>query len=68
MHEKQHQLRIVMKMQGLDDRAYYFVTYTWQVSIYCCFIAVFMISGSWLGLSVFTKNQLSLQVIDCVGP
>lgn len=62
MYEKDHHLRIMMKMQGLDDRVYYFVTYLWQYFIYACFIAVFIVSGSWIGLSVLTKNQLSLQV------
>ena len=62
MYEKEHHLRIMMKMQGLDDRVYYLVTYAWQYLIYCCFIFFFIVSGSWLGLSVLTKNEISLQV------
>ncbi|DBA88861.1 TPA: hypothetical protein ACH3X2_000106 [Trebouxia sp. C0005] len=63
VHEKEHSLRIMMKMQGLPDRVYYLVTYMWQMSVYIVFMAVFAIFGSAIGLKMFTKNSWGVQIM-----
>lgn len=49
--------------QGLRDSVYYLVQYVWMVSMYCLFMAIFVLFGSLLGLSIFTQNSYTVQVI-----
>ena len=51
-----------MKMQGLNDRVFYVVTYLWQLFLYTVFVVIFVASGSVIGLTTLTKNAWSVQV------
>lgn len=63
VQEKEAGLRIMMKMQGLKDGAYYAVQYVWMVLLYCLFMAIFVIFGSLIGLKIFTLNSYSVQFV-----
>lgn len=63
VHEKEAGLRLMMKMQGLNDAAYYLVQYLWMVLLYCVFMTIFVIFGSLIGLKIFTLNSYSLQFV-----
>lgn len=63
VQEKEKHLRIMMRMQGLRDGAYYAVTYIWMMSLYCVFIAIFVAFGSAIGLKIFTLNDYSIQLV-----
>ncbi|GAX75876.1 hypothetical protein CEUSTIGMA_g3319.t1 [Chlamydomonas eustigma] len=63
VYEKQQRLRTIMKMHGLGDWAYWVVTYCWFMILYCCYMIVFMLCGSIIGLSLFTKNNYGIQII-----
>lgn len=56
-----------MKIHGLEDRVYYFVTYLWQYFVYLCFVTTFMIFGNWIQLAIIAKTQFRLQV-RCLKP
>jgi hypothetical protein len=43
-------------------RAFYVVTYLWQLLMFFFFMGAFLASGYAAGLSTFTKNSISLQV------
>lgn len=51
-----------MKMQGLDDRAFYAVNYLWQFFLYSIFVCVFVAFGSFIQLSIFNRNSLGVLV------
>ncbi len=63
VHEKEHHLRIMQRMQGLGDGAYYVVHYLWMVGMYCVFAAIFVAVGSGIGLKIFTLNSYSVQIV-----
>ncbi|KAL4428467.1 hypothetical protein ABPG75_002556 [Micractinium tetrahymenae] len=63
VHEKEAHLRVMMKMQGLSDAAFYFVMYAWAYAVYCAFVAVFCTFGGLIGLRIFTLNSYSLQAV-----
>jgi len=63
VQEKEAGLRIMMKMQGLKDGAYYAVQYVWMVLMYCLFMTIFVIFGSLIGLKIFTLNSYSVQFV-----
>ena len=53
---------MMMKMHGLGDGAYWLVTYTWFAALYIIYMAIFIAFGSLIGLNMFTKNSLGVQV------
>ena len=63
VHEKEHHLRIMQRMQGLGEGAYYFVQYVWMVGMYCVFAAIFVAVGSGIGLKIFTLNSYGVQFV-----
>lgn len=63
VHEKERHLRIMMRMQGLRDEAYYVVQYIWMVAMYCVFMVVFVGFGSAIGLKIFTLNSYGVQFV-----
>jgi hypothetical protein len=62
VYEKEHRLRMMMKMHGLGDGAYWLVTYTWFWALYTLYMIIFMGFGAMIGLNMFTKNSLPVQV------
>jgi ABC-type multidrug transport system ATPase subunit len=63
VHEKEHHLRIMQRMQGLGDAPYYAVQYLWMVGMYCVFAAIFVAVGSGIGLKIFTLNSYGVQIV-----
>lgn len=56
-------LRIMMKMHGLGDSAYWIIQYTWFLFIYCCYIAILLLVGSAINLKFFRLTNYGLQII-----
>lgn len=63
VHEKEHHLRIMMRMQGLREGVYYIVQYCWMVAMYCVFAGTFVAVGSGIGLKIFTLNNYGVQLL-----
>ena len=63
VYEKEHRLRMMMKMHGLGDGAYWLVTYAWFALLYVVYMAVFVAFGSAIGLTMFTSNSLGAQAV-----
>jgi len=57
VYEKEGNLRIMMKMHGLGDTAYWLVNYTYYLLLYLLYILVFVSVGSAFGFVIFTKND-----------
>ncbi|KAK1265230.1 ABC transporter A family member 8 [Acorus gramineus] len=49
VYEKQHMLRIMMKIHGLSDRAYWMVTYTYFLAVSSLYMIWFAAIGSTIG-------------------
>ncbi|GBF88379.1 ABC transporter A family member protein [Raphidocelis subcapitata] len=63
VYEKEKRLRMMMKMHGLGDGAYWLVTYAWFWGLYVAYMAVFMGFGSAIGLKMFTRNSAVAQIV-----
>ena len=62
VYEKEHKLRVMMKMMGLDTTAYWAINYIFFSVIYMLYIAIFVTVGVIANLSFFTSNEWSIQV------
>ena len=49
VYEKQQKLRIMMKMHGLEDGAYWLITYFFFLLVSVVYMICFMIFGSLIG-------------------
>ncbi|GLI63912.1 hypothetical protein VaNZ11_007051 [Volvox africanus] len=63
VYEKEKRLRMMMKMHGLGDGAYWLVTYLWYLLVYIVYIAFFMSFGTLIRLKIFTTTSISLQAV-----
>ncbi|GIL46004.1 hypothetical protein Vafri_3096 [Volvox africanus] len=63
VYEKEKRLRMMMKMHGLGDGAYWLVTYLWYLLVYIVYIAFFMSFGALIRLKIFTTTSISLQAV-----
>eukprot|EP00798_Chlamydomonas_sp_ICE-L_P006110 gene6110-2714_t len=63
VYEKERRLRMMMKMHGLGDLVYWTITYSWCMSVYIVYIAIFMIFGAVIGLNVFRMTNVGIQII-----
>jgi len=61
VYEKEHKLRVMMKMMGLDTSAYWAINYVFFSVIYMMYITIFVLVGTLADLSFFTKNEWSIQ-------
>jgi hypothetical protein len=57
VYEKERRLRMMMKMHGLGDTAYWIVMYSWFLLLYIAYMAIFVFFGSVIGLNMFRKNS-----------
>jgi hypothetical protein len=57
VYEKEKRLRMMMKMHGLGDTAYWIVMYSWFLLLYMVYMAIFVFFGSIVGLNMFRKNS-----------
>ncbi|XP_011071621.1 ABC transporter A family member 7-like isoform X1 [Sesamum indicum] len=63
VYEKQHRLRIMMKMHGLGDGPYWMISYAYFLAISSIYMLCFVIFGSAIGLKFFTLNDYSIQFV-----
>ncbi|CAL9247258.1 unnamed protein product [Arabidopsis halleri] len=63
VYEKQHHLRIIMKMHGLGDGPYWVISYAYFLALSTLYIICLMIFGSAIGLKFFQLNDYSFQFI-----
>ncbi|PIN20632.1 Lipid exporter ABCA1 [Handroanthus impetiginosus] len=63
VYEKQHRLRIMMKMHGLGDGPYWMISYAYFLAISLIYMLCFVIFGSAIGLKFFTLNDYSIQFV-----
>lgn len=63
VYEKQHKLRMMMKMHGLGDRAYWTISYGYFAIISAIYMLCFVAFGSILRLAFFTMNAYSIQFV-----
>ena len=64
VYEKGSHLRIMMKMGGLSDMTYYFVTYWYMWLIYAVYSLLFVIAGAFIfQLPYFKNNDIGLQIV-----
>jgi hypothetical protein len=63
VYEKQQGLRIMMKMHGLGDGAYFSVQYLWFLLLYCAYMAVLIIVASAVNIGFFRRNSYGLQIV-----
>ncbi|CAL9128172.1 unnamed protein product [Musa textilis] len=63
VYEKQQKLRIMMKMHGLKDGPYWFISYIYFFSLSSVYMICFVIFGSLIGLKFFRLNDYSIQVV-----
>ncbi|XP_043691356.1 ABC transporter A family member 7-like [Telopea speciosissima] len=61
VYEKQHKLRIMMKMHGLRDGSYWLITYSYFLFISSAYMTCFILFGTVVGLKSFTMNSYSIQ-------
>eukprot|EP00210_Caulerpa_lentillifera_P008457 g8069.t1 len=61
VYEKEANLRIMMRMHGLSNGAYWLVNYCYYLIIYVLYIAVFVSVGSAAGFAIFTRNSYGVQ-------
>ncbi|CAI9112243.1 OLC1v1012662C1 [Oldenlandia corymbosa var. corymbosa] len=63
VYEKQQKLTIMMKMHGLGDAPYWVISYLYFLIICSLYILCFVAFGLLAGLTFFTLNSVSIQLV-----
>ncbi|KAJ4809127.1 ABC transporter A family protein [Rhynchospora pubera] len=63
VYEKQQKLRIMMKMHGLGDAAYWIISYAYFLAISSLYLIVFMIFGTISKMTIFRMNSYKVQFL-----
>ncbi|KAG2425810.1 hypothetical protein HXX76_013435 [Chlamydomonas incerta] len=63
VYEKEKRLRMMMKMHGLGDGAYWLITYLWYLILYVIYMIIFMVFGAGVGLEIFRRTSIGIQII-----
>ncbi|BBN10058.1 ABC-2 type transport system ATP-binding protein [Marchantia polymorpha subsp. ruderalis] len=63
VYEKQKNLRMMMKMHGLGDGAYWVITYAYFLALSLVYFFFFVALGSAVGLKFFRLNSYSMQFV-----
>ncbi|CAI6001246.1 unnamed protein product [Closterium sp. NIES-64] len=63
VYEKEKNLRMMMKMHGLGDSAYWLISYAYFFLLSFIYILFFVLFGSLIGLKFFRINNYALQFI-----
>jgi hypothetical protein len=68
VYEKEKGLRMMMRMHGLGDGAYWLVMYSWFLLLYVVYMVLFVLVGSLMGLSMLRKNSYGkiIGLITCL--
>lgn len=63
VYEKQYKLRMMMKMHGLSDGPYWFISYSYFLAVSIVYMFCFILFGSIIGLNFFRLNSYSIQAV-----
>eukprot|EP00475_Leptophrys_vorax_P042571 TRINITY_DN8020_c0_g3_i1.p1 TRINITY_DN8020_c0_g3~~TRINITY_DN8020_c0_g3_i1.p1 ORF type:complete len:732 (+),score=84.28 TRINITY_DN8020_c0_g3_i1:161-2197(+) len=63
VYEKEKHLRMMMKMHGLGDGAYWLISYAYFFAISFVYVFFFVFFGSIIGLKFFRLNSYGLQFV-----
>ncbi|PKU76587.1 ABC transporter A family member 8 isoform X1 [Dendrobium catenatum] len=63
VHEKQNNMRMMMKMHGLGDLPYWIISYAYFLLLSASYMLCFSLFGSLIGIKIFTLNKYSLQFV-----
>ncbi|GIL45991.1 hypothetical protein Vafri_3095 [Volvox africanus] len=63
VYEKEKRLRMMMKMHGLGDGAYWLITYLWYLLLYIIYMIIFVVFGAAVGLQIFRRTNIGVQII-----
>ncbi|MED6196532.1 hypothetical protein PIB30_048382 [Stylosanthes scabra] len=63
VYEKQHNIRIMMKMHGLGDGAYWLISYGYFLAISMLYMLCFVLVGSLFGFAFFRENDYGIQFV-----
>mmetsp|Transcript_12303 Transcript_12303/g.40386 ORF Transcript_12303/g.40386 Transcript_12303/m.40386 type:complete len:2003 (+) Transcript_12303:62-6070(+) len=63
VYEKESRVRIMMKMQGLNDETYFVVSMTYYIILYVAYMFVLVLFGSLVGLKFFLLNDYGIQIL-----
>lgn len=63
VYEKSQNLRTMMKMHGLGDRAYWSITYLYFLLLSCMYGILTILVGSAINLKIFRLNNYAIQII-----
>ena len=63
VYEKEKRLRMMMKMHGLGDAAYWLITYCWYQFLYLIYMGIFLIIGYGVQLQYFTRTSPGILII-----
>uniref|UniRef100_A0A0D3GZY7 ABC transporter domain-containing protein n=1 Tax=Oryza barthii TaxID=65489 RepID=A0A0D3GZY7_9ORYZ len=63
VYEKQHNLRLMMKMHGLKDGPYWMISHAYFLSLSAAYMMFFVMFGSLIGLDIFRLNSYSIQFV-----
>uniref|UniRef100_A0ACD5XV67 Uncharacterized protein n=1 Tax=Avena sativa TaxID=4498 RepID=A0ACD5XV67_AVESA len=63
VYEKQHKLKIMMKMQGLKDGPYLMISYAYFFVLSVVYMTFFVIFGYAIGLEFFRVNNYGIQFV-----
>ncbi|KAL9155884.1 hypothetical protein ABFS82_09G035700 [Erythranthe guttata] len=63
VYEKEHKLRVMMKMHGLGDGPYWMISYAYFLAISSVYMLCFVVFGSAIGLNFFRLNDYSIHFV-----
>ncbi|GAA0167898.1 ATP-binding cassette [Lithospermum erythrorhizon] len=63
VYEREHRLRIMMKMHGLNDGPYWMISYAHFLVLSSVYMLCFVVFGSVIGLKFCTLNSYSIQFV-----
>ncbi|MED6111649.1 hypothetical protein PIB30_054151 [Stylosanthes scabra] len=63
VYEKQHNIRIMMKMHGLGDGAYWLISYGYFLAISMVYMLCFVLVGALFGFRFFRLNDYGIQFV-----
>jgi hypothetical protein len=68
VYEKEKRLRLMMRMHGLSNGVYTFVTYLYLILLYVVYVAGMMAVGAAVGLGFFRNNSAGACTPACLAP
>ncbi|GAB2289623.1 hypothetical protein Dimus_023932 [Dionaea muscipula] len=63
VYEKQRNVRMMMKMNGLGNKPYWTITYAFHLILTLLSMLCYLVGGKLLGIYYFTENDFSIQFV-----